>query len=83
MTSYKIYFQPVGRRGESLPENSLLDVARQMGVGLSGVQSHRGAFLVLSTCMVQVQVEFMFDNDESPAELAKLHINQARPYPEP
>lgn len=30
-----------------------------------------------------MDVEFKFDNDESPAELAKLYIKQARPYPEP
>jgi hypothetical protein len=30
-----------------------------------------------------MDVEFKFDNDESPAELAKLYIKQARPYPQP
>jgi hypothetical protein len=30
-----------------------------------------------------MDVEFKFDNDESPAELAKLYVKQARPYPEP
>jgi hypothetical protein len=30
-----------------------------------------------------MDVEFKFDNDEAPAELAKLYIKQARPYPEP
>jgi hypothetical protein len=30
-----------------------------------------------------MDVEFKFDNAESPAELAKLYIKQARPYPEP
>jgi hypothetical protein len=30
-----------------------------------------------------MDVEFKFDNDESPSELAKLFVKQARPYPEP
>jgi hypothetical protein len=30
-----------------------------------------------------MDVEFKFDNEEAPAELAKLYIKQARPYPEP
>ena len=30
-----------------------------------------------------MDVEFKFDNDEAPAEMAKLYIKQARPYPEP
>jgi uncharacterized 2Fe-2S/4Fe-4S cluster protein (DUF4445 family) len=41
-TSYRIDFQPVGRRGESPPANSLLDAARQMGVGLSGLCGGHG-----------------------------------------
>jgi uncharacterized 2Fe-2S/4Fe-4S cluster protein (DUF4445 family) len=36
-TNYRIDFQPVGRRGESTAGDSLLDVARRTGVGLSGV----------------------------------------------
>jgi hypothetical protein len=30
-----------------------------------------------------MDVEFKFDNDEAPAELAKLFVKQARPFPEP
>jgi len=30
-----------------------------------------------------MDVEFKFDNDEAPAELPRLYIKQARPYPEP
>ena len=42
MASHKIDFQPVGRRGESSGESTLLDAARQMGVGLSGVCGGHG-----------------------------------------
>jgi uncharacterized 2Fe-2S/4Fe-4S cluster protein (DUF4445 family) len=41
-TSYRIDFQPVGRRGESSAESTLLDAARQMGVGLSGICGGHG-----------------------------------------
>jgi hypothetical protein len=30
-----------------------------------------------------MDVEFKFDNNEAPAELARLYLKQARPYPEP
>jgi uncharacterized 2Fe-2S/4Fe-4S cluster protein (DUF4445 family) len=36
-TKYRIDFEPAGRRGESTAEDSLLDVARRTGVGLSGL----------------------------------------------
>jgi len=42
MTSYKIDFQPVGRRGESPSESSLLETARRMGAGLSGLCGGHG-----------------------------------------
>jgi uncharacterized 2Fe-2S/4Fe-4S cluster protein (DUF4445 family) len=42
VSTYRIDFQPVGRRGESSGESTLLDAARQMGVGLSGVCGGHG-----------------------------------------
>jgi|GEM_PF-5938511 len=40
--SYRIEFEPVGRRGESPSESSLLETARRMGVGLSGLCGGHG-----------------------------------------
>jgi uncharacterized 2Fe-2S/4Fe-4S cluster protein (DUF4445 family) len=50
-TSYRIDFQPVGRRGESPSENSLLDAARQMGVGISGICGGHGK---CQSCKVKI-----------------------------
>jgi hypothetical protein len=30
-----------------------------------------------------MDVEFKFDNADAPAELARLYVKQARPYPDP
>jgi uncharacterized 2Fe-2S/4Fe-4S cluster protein (DUF4445 family) len=49
--SYRIDFQPVGRRGESSAESSLFDAARQMGVGLSGFCGGQGK---CEACKVRV-----------------------------
>ncbi|NTV35103.1 MAG: DUF4445 domain-containing protein, partial [Deltaproteobacteria bacterium] len=51
MESYKIDFQPVGRRGESSGQSTLLDAARRMGVGLSGVCGGHGK---CQACKVQI-----------------------------
>jgi uncharacterized 2Fe-2S/4Fe-4S cluster protein (DUF4445 family) len=51
MASHKIDFQPVGRRGESSSESTLLDAARQMGVGLSGICGGNGK---CQACKVQI-----------------------------
>ena len=61
--SYKIDFQPVGRRGESSPENSLLDAARQMGVGLSGLCGGHGK---CRACKVKILEGRM--SDPTPSE---------------
>jgi len=42
VSTYRIDFQPLGRRGEASGESSLFDAARQMGVGLSGFCGGRG-----------------------------------------
>jgi len=51
MESYKIDFQPVGRRGESSGQSTLLDAACRMGVGLSGVCGGHGK---CQACKVQI-----------------------------
>ena len=50
-TSYRIDFQPVGRRGDSSSESTLLDAARQMGVGISGICGGHGK---CQSCKVKV-----------------------------
>jgi uncharacterized 2Fe-2S/4Fe-4S cluster protein (DUF4445 family) len=55
-TSHRIDFQPVGRRGESTAEKSLLDVARQMGVGLSGFCGGHGKCRACKVRMLEGKV---------------------------
>jgi uncharacterized 2Fe-2S/4Fe-4S cluster protein (DUF4445 family) len=62
-TKYRIDFQPVGRRGESPPENSLLDAARQMGVGLSGICGGHGKCQACKVRILEGQV-----SDSTPSE---------------
>jgi uncharacterized 2Fe-2S/4Fe-4S cluster protein (DUF4445 family) len=62
-TSYRIDFQPVGRRGESTAEKSLLDVARQMGVGLSGLCGGHGKCRACKVRMLEGKV-----SDPTPSE---------------
>ena len=50
-TNFRIDFQPVGRRGESPSESSLLETARRMGVGLSGLCGGHGK---CRTCRVKI-----------------------------
>jgi len=51
MASHKIDFQPVGRRGEGTSESTLLDAARRMGVGLSGICGGHGK---CQSCKVRI-----------------------------
>jgi uncharacterized 2Fe-2S/4Fe-4S cluster protein (DUF4445 family) len=51
MAPHKIDFQPVGRRGESSSESTLLETSRRLGVGLSGLCAGHGKCL---TCKVRI-----------------------------
>ncbi len=51
MAVYTIDFEPVGRRGECLEEMSLLESARQVGVGINSICGGRGA---CHACRLQV-----------------------------
>ncbi len=51
MPAYTIDFQPVGRRGQCRDNQSLLDCARQLGVGISSVCGGTGT---CQSCRVQV-----------------------------
>jgi len=51
MKSYQIDFEPVGRRGQCLAGQSLLEAARQLGVDLVSICGGRGLF---HCCKVQI-----------------------------
>ena len=61
--SYRIDFQPVGRRGESSGESTLLVAARQMGVGLSGICGGHGKCRACKVKILEGKV-----SDLSPSE---------------
>jgi uncharacterized 2Fe-2S/4Fe-4S cluster protein (DUF4445 family) len=62
-TNYRIDFEPVGRRGESTAEDSLLDVARRTGVGLSGLCGGLGKCGACKVRMLEGKV-----SDPTPSE---------------
>ena len=62
-TNYRIDFQPVGRRGESSNENTLLDAARQMGLGLSGICGGHGKCQACKVRILEGKV-----SDSTPSE---------------
>jgi len=51
MAKYKITFQPLGRRGEITADETLLDCARRLGVGINNVCGGNGTCLA---CRLQV-----------------------------
>jgi uncharacterized 2Fe-2S/4Fe-4S cluster protein (DUF4445 family) len=52
MKSYSIDFQPVGQRGKCREDESLLDCARRLGIGISSVCGGRGT---CNTCRIRVE----------------------------
>jgi len=73
MASHKIDFEPVGRRGEASPENSLLDAARQMGVGLSGICGGHGKCQACKVRILEGEV-----SDSTPSEEGTFTAEQLR-----
>src|SRR5512134_3700811 len=71
--NYRIDFQPVGRRGESLSQSTLLDAARQMGVGISGICGGHGK---CRACKVRI-LEGML-SDSTPSERETFTAEQLR-----
>jgi len=51
MTTCKVDFEPVGRRGECQKKESLLACARQLGVGISSICGGKG---ICHSCKVQI-----------------------------
>jgi uncharacterized 2Fe-2S/4Fe-4S cluster protein (DUF4445 family) len=71
MESYSIDFQPVGRRGECRPDQSLLEAAQQVGVDLI---SACGGIGICGRCVVQVLAGHV--SEPAPAELDSLSQTQ-------
>jgi len=69
--SYRIDFQPVGRRGESSAESTLLDAARQMGVGLSGLCGGHGKCQACKVRILEGKV-----SDPTPSEEETFNAEQ-------
>jgi len=64
MASHKIDFQPVGRRGESSGESTLLDAARRMGVGLSGICGGHGKCQACKVRILEGKVSDLTPSEE-------------------
>jgi uncharacterized 2Fe-2S/4Fe-4S cluster protein (DUF4445 family) len=71
MASHKIDFQPVGRRGQSSSESTLLDAARQMGVGLSGICGGHGKCQACKVRILEGEV-----SDPTPSEEESFNAEQ-------
>jgi len=51
MATYTVVFEPVGRKGECQDDESILDCARRLGIGISSVCGGKGT---CGTCRIQV-----------------------------
>jgi uncharacterized 2Fe-2S/4Fe-4S cluster protein (DUF4445 family) len=71
MENYQVDFQPVGRRGECRPDQSLLEAAQQVGVDLMSVC---GGIGICERCVVQVLDGRV--SEPAPAELDSLSQTQ-------
>ena len=67
MSTYTVVFEPIGRKGECSDEESLLDCARDLGIGISSICAGRGT---CGTCRVQLTEGTLTSPTDS--ELAKL-----------
>jgi uncharacterized 2Fe-2S/4Fe-4S cluster protein (DUF4445 family) len=67
METYQVDFQPVGRRGQCRPDQSLLEAAQQVGVDLMSVC---GGIGICGRCVVQVLAGRV--SQPTPAELDSL-----------
>ena len=67
MSTYTVVFEPIGRKGECNEEESLLDCARNLGIGISSICAGRGT---CGTCRVQLTEGTLSKHTDS--ELAKL-----------
>ena len=67
MSKHTVVFEPIGRKGECSDEESLLDCARNLGIGISSICAGRGT---CGTCRVQLTEGSLSKPTDS--ELAKL-----------
>ena len=73
MSTYTVVFEPIGRKGECSDEESLLDCARDLGIGISSICAGRGT---CGTCRVQLTEGTLTSPTDS--ELAKLSKKELR-----
>jgi uncharacterized 2Fe-2S/4Fe-4S cluster protein (DUF4445 family) len=74
MKPYKIIFQPLGRRGEIIADETLLDCARRLGVGINNVCGGNGTCLACRLQVVEGKVTAPTRAEEkafTPAELSR------------
>jgi uncharacterized 2Fe-2S/4Fe-4S cluster protein (DUF4445 family) len=67
MNSYTVVFEPIGRKGECRDNETVLDCARSLGIGISSICGGRGT---CGTCRVQLTEGEL--SEISPDELLKL-----------
>ncbi|MBN2238886.1 MAG: DUF4445 domain-containing protein [Dehalococcoidales bacterium] len=67
MSSYTVVFEPIGRKGECREDETLLDLARNLGIGISSICGGRGT---CGTCRVQLTEGNL--SEATPDELLKL-----------
>ncbi len=51
MTAYTIEFEPIGRKGQCQDNESILDCARQLGIGINNICGGQG---ICGTCKIQI-----------------------------
>lgn len=67
MSSYTVVFEPIGRKGECRDDETLLDLARNLGIGISSICGGRGT---CGSCRVQLTEGKL--SETTPDELLKL-----------
>jgi uncharacterized 2Fe-2S/4Fe-4S cluster protein (DUF4445 family) len=68
MVSYKVDFEPVGRRGECQAEQSILDCSRKLGVGIVSICGGEGLFFC---CKIQI----LSGTVSEPTSIEKKHFS--------
>ena len=73
MSTYTVVFEPIGRKGECSDEQSLLDCARNLGIGISSICAGRGT---CGTCRIQLtEGTLSRPTDSELAKLTKKELN--------
>ncbi len=74
MSKYTVAFEPIGRKGECGEDESLLDCARSLGIGISSICAGRGT---CGTCRVQLTEGMLSEHTDSErAKLSKKELSE-------